>query len=204
MENSQSARAESEDDLIKKRSYGGSCDLRLNPSRNSVPECETPWPRSIPAPETCFSLVYYFRCRARYERFKNPACHTCSRRFFFYITPHRRVQGLVDEVGSDLPIWNCPQAGCDMRHRLESATQSLLSEGIREGSGNSSSAALRAKGLSPVWRLLVIAADPQLALWAALFRRSAAEVCRCTRQAISRVMRFFRQTPLFADGQHSC
>jgi hypothetical protein len=55
----QSARAESEDDLVKKRSYGGSCDLRLNPSRNSVPECETPWPRSIPAPETCFSLVYY-------------------------------------------------------------------------------------------------------------------------------------------------
>src|SRR5213080_3355363 len=54
MENSQSARAESEDDWVKKRSYGGSCDLRLNPSRNSVPECETPWPRSIPAFETCF------------------------------------------------------------------------------------------------------------------------------------------------------
>ena len=49
MENPQSARAESEDDLVKKRSYGGSCDLRLNPSRNSVPECEAPWPRPIPA-----------------------------------------------------------------------------------------------------------------------------------------------------------
>jgi hypothetical protein len=60
MKNSQSARAESEDDLVKKRSYGGSCDLRLNPSRNSVPECEAPWPRPIPAFETCFLLVYYF------------------------------------------------------------------------------------------------------------------------------------------------
>src|SRR4051812_28416546 len=109
MEYSQSARAESEDDLVKKRSYGGSCDLRLNPSRNSVPECETPWPRSIPAPETCFSLVYYFRCRARYERFKNPACHTCSRRFFFYTTREKRVQGGVTQLEhrfeSSFPEW---------------------------------------------------------------------------------------------------
>jgi hypothetical protein len=96
----QSARAESEDDLVKKRSYGGSCDLRLNPSRNSVPECETPWPRSIPAFETCFLLVYYFRCRARYERFKNPACHTCSRRFFFYTTRRARAQGEVGDYGA--------------------------------------------------------------------------------------------------------
>src|SRR2546423_1014367 len=98
MENPQSARAESEDDLVKKRSYGGSCDLRLNPSRNSVPECEAPWPRPIPAFETCLLLVYYFRCRARYERFKNPACHTCSRRFFFYTTRRARAQGDVAPV----------------------------------------------------------------------------------------------------------
>src|SRR3954469_2832501 len=94
MEYSQSARAESEDDLVKKRSYGGSCDLRLNPSRNSVPECETPWPRSIPAPETCFSLVYYFRCRARYERFKNPGLpHLLSTVFLLYHSQGQSARG---------------------------------------------------------------------------------------------------------------
>jgi hypothetical protein len=43
---------------------------------------------------------YYIRCRARNERFKNPACHTCSRRFFFYTTRSARAQGEVDEVGA--------------------------------------------------------------------------------------------------------
>jgi hypothetical protein len=42
---------------VKKRSYGGSGDERLNPSRNSVPECETSWPRPIPA-NSCFSAGF--------------------------------------------------------------------------------------------------------------------------------------------------
>ena len=35
---------------------------RVNPSRNSVPECKTPWPR--PTPAKCLLLLgYYVRCR---------------------------------------------------------------------------------------------------------------------------------------------
>ena len=95
-----SARAETEDDRLRKRSFGGSCEKRLNPSRSSVPECKTPWPRPIPA-KTLLLLGYYFRCRTITRDSKiSPACHTCSRRFVFYITMPVRVQGEVDEFGA--------------------------------------------------------------------------------------------------------
>jgi hypothetical protein len=41
-----SAQAEAEDHSFKKRSLGGSCEQRLNPSRNLAPN-ETPWPGLI-------------------------------------------------------------------------------------------------------------------------------------------------------------
>src|SRR5947207_13926186 len=44
---------------IKKRPIGGSCEKRLNPSRSSVPEFKTSWPRPIPA-KTLLLLGYRF------------------------------------------------------------------------------------------------------------------------------------------------
>jgi hypothetical protein len=71
--------------LIEKRSLGGSCDLRLNPSRSSVPEFE---PRGRgQLPDSSKLAGYLYRCRTRSERFqKSPASHTALRRFVFYST----------------------------------------------------------------------------------------------------------------------
>ena len=88
-----SARAESEDDWFKKRSSRGSCDFRLNPSRSAVPECEAPWPRPIPAFKACFCWCTTSDAGDDTRDSKNPACHTCSRRFVFYTTMQTRVQG---------------------------------------------------------------------------------------------------------------
>ena len=107
--NSHSARAESEDCRLRKDHFEVFAKLARQNVRSALKTLRgTLSPNRSPVAEANSSLfllllVYYIRCRARSERFKNPACHTCSRRLFFYTTPRARVQGAVDEVGAPQP-----------------------------------------------------------------------------------------------------
>ncbi len=58
-----SARADTEDSRIMKDPYGGSCDLRLNPSRSSVPESN-----SVAGVYLLFQALP-IRCRTSAKRF---------------------------------------------------------------------------------------------------------------------------------------
>ena len=81
---------------MNERSLGGSCDLRENPSRSSVPEYD-------PVAGANFKLNKQMPDERQEIRIKRPASHTMLSAFYFYTTVCAGAQGDVYDLGSLAP-----------------------------------------------------------------------------------------------------
>jgi len=79
---------------------------RVNPSRSSVPECKTPWPRPIPA-FSCFLLGYNIRCRTITRDSKTVRRATHALDGLSFIPPRiEECKGMLANFGAADPVWN--------------------------------------------------------------------------------------------------